>query len=515
MRSTKEIIITVVIASLLLSFQFCQKVQKHDVNDSASVSMSDAISSDSILKESTQEFYSVSNPEIRQRDSLVLRMIMDVNLEHTLWDWSSEYPIHTWSGVTLTANNSTISALNLSAKKISKLPKEIANLKDLKTLSLDNNLLEEFPIEIVNLKSLSHLTLNNNQIVSLPTEIKRLQTLQVLQLDKNYIEQFPIELPALINLSYVSLANNSINTVHPSIQNLKNLKKLDLSNNRISELPREVIFLPQLQTLNLSGNLLRLLPKEICHSRTITTINLTNNKFTTHSFNPTEKQWLSKRNVRWRDLVIEPIFNINSDDTVPYYYSLLPRHRETEISITGDGVIARDSTYKGRLSWEISRNGREVLSRATNSEYRFTYPKNSIGGKYTVFLSNNKEIVSNVISYETRGDQIDSSQIIVSNVNRNASIASFITKDTPLKSGPLPFRLTVDTYGTVKKIDVRNNENSAGLSWMVFYNGQNVLQRSANRSTMYQYFGTSTGTYTVYLAKNNRIVSNIIEYDIP
>jgi len=73
-----------------------------------------------------------------------------------------------------------IEILNLSQKKIKKLPDSIGYLTNLKELAIDNNNLTEIPNSIGNLVNLKKLTLHVNKLTVLPDTFLDLKKLEAL-----------------------------------------------------------------------------------------------------------------------------------------------------------------------------------------------------------------------------------------------------------------------------------------------------------------------------------------------
>ena len=69
-------------------------------------------------------------------------------------------------------------SINFSKNKITSLPKEISQLKNLKTLNLKNNKITSLPKEIGNLERLENLLLNSNDLETIPDEVSELKNLQ-------------------------------------------------------------------------------------------------------------------------------------------------------------------------------------------------------------------------------------------------------------------------------------------------------------------------------------------------
>jgi len=164
--------------------------------------------------------------------------------------------------------------LDLSDNQLSDLPKEIAELKNLKKLYLNDNQLSDLPKEIAELKSLQTLDLRNNQLSDLPKEIAELKSLQELYLSSNQLSDLSKEIAELKNLKKLYLNDNQLSDLPKEIAELKSLQTLNLSSNQLSDLPKEIAELKSLQTLNLSYNKLSDLPKEIAELKNLQTLYL-------------------------------------------------------------------------------------------------------------------------------------------------------------------------------------------------------------------------------------------------
>ena len=79
--------------------------------------------------------------------------------------------------------------INLRWNRLTSIPVELCNLKQLKILELNNNNLTSLPKEIVKLENLEELNLNINNLSTLPKEILQLEKLKVLNIKNNkYLE---------------------------------------------------------------------------------------------------------------------------------------------------------------------------------------------------------------------------------------------------------------------------------------------------------------------------------------
>jgi small GTP-binding protein len=130
--------------------------------------------------------------------------------------------------------------LDLSDRGITRIPPDIARLKNLFVLYLGFNQLTELPPELFQLTRLTQLDLKNNQLQLLPREIVQLTNLFRLDARWNRLKNLPRE-----------------------IVQLKNLTILDLGDNQISRLPQEIVYMKALKLLNLENNPLIFPPIEV------------------------------------------------------------------------------------------------------------------------------------------------------------------------------------------------------------------------------------------------------------
>ena len=100
------------------------------------------------------------------------------------------------------------------------LPTSIQRLTELERLYLDGNKLTELPAEIGDLKDLRWLWVNFNQLVGLPTSIQRLTKLEFLYLDRNKLTELPTEISDLRKLSELSVSHNplTVDAIRPALK---------------------------------------------------------------------------------------------------------------------------------------------------------------------------------------------------------------------------------------------------------------------------------------------------------
>ena len=119
--------------------------------------------------------------------------------------------------------------LSLKKSKLSQIPKEVYQFKNLNSLNLSRNNLKEFPIEITQLKYLQQLDISSNKITTLPKEIGLLVNIKMLYLDRNKINKIPAEIKHLKELKFIGLWGNDIITLPHEISELSNsLEEIDM-----------------------------------------------------------------------------------------------------------------------------------------------------------------------------------------------------------------------------------------------------------------------------------------------
>ena len=107
-------------------------------------------------------------------------------------------------------------------------------------LSLKKQKLTHLPPEIFQFKNLQFLNLKGNKIKVFPKRIGAFKYLQELIITANKIEVVPKELGELINLKRFVAGSNFIISIPPEIKNLKQLNYLDLWGNNIAFFPAEI-----------------------------------------------------------------------------------------------------------------------------------------------------------------------------------------------------------------------------------------------------------------------------------
>ena len=148
--------------------------------------------------------------------------------------------------------------------RLSALPKDVVNLKKLKTLHLQNNQLTELPICVCHLVSLETLNIECNIIERIPIDVCQMSGLQELYAKSNCLENLPNSIAQLSNLEGLYLTDNRLKSIPNQLEGLSSLKQLHLANNKLRFLPHSLTKLTQLQGISLSGNDLKYPPLSAC-----------------------------------------------------------------------------------------------------------------------------------------------------------------------------------------------------------------------------------------------------------
>lgn len=172
-------------------------------------------------------------------------------------NWDPATPVcNSWTGITCSANGSSIVAVRLPALGFNGQipPNTISRLSSLQILSLRaNGFTGPFPSDFANLTSLTGLHLQLNSFSgSLPLDFSVWKNLTVLDLSfNNFTGNIPASISNLTQLVALNLSNNSLSGEIPDLQ-LPNLQFLNLSNNELNgTVPRSLKRFPK---SDFSGN---------------------------------------------------------------------------------------------------------------------------------------------------------------------------------------------------------------------------------------------------------------------
>ncbi|XP_019518466.1 PREDICTED: ras suppressor protein 1 [Hipposideros armiger] len=210
------------------------------------------------LKKLVEESREKNQPEVDMSDRGISNML-DVNGLFTL---------------------SHITQLVLSHNKLTTVPPNIAELKNLEVLNFFNNQIEELPTQISSLQKLKHLNLGN--FVSAGGSVVKITVLGLNCGARAWCQltvyswvaglwdvwngsgrDGPGARSSTATLRALYLSDNDFEILPPDIGKLTKLQILSLRDNDLISLPKEIGELTQLKELHIQGNRLTVLPPEL------------------------------------------------------------------------------------------------------------------------------------------------------------------------------------------------------------------------------------------------------------
>lgn len=154
----------------------------------------------------------------------------------------------------------SLKKLDLSLNLIEVLPESIKIWTKLKKLNLCHNNLTYLPHNgIKRLKKVKNLNISANKISSLPRSIKGLKSLTNLNAEENYLEELPKEIYRCISLENLNVSSNNLLRVPIEIKHLTSLIKFSAADNELSYSSEELQVLElhnwkQIKEVDLSQN---------------------------------------------------------------------------------------------------------------------------------------------------------------------------------------------------------------------------------------------------------------------
>lgn len=139
--------------------------------------------------------------------------------------------------------------LSLASYTVDFFPKEIGELKNLKSLNL-NVRLTELSADIGKLSSLVELRFEGMQFKTVPKEIGNLQKLEKLSFDYcRQVQLLPDELFNITTLKHLSVYDSPLKQLSGQIGNLSNLEYLFMANAEFTSIPKEIGHLKNIQEI--------------------------------------------------------------------------------------------------------------------------------------------------------------------------------------------------------------------------------------------------------------------------
>ena len=125
--------------------------------------------------------------------------------------------------------------LDISWSPTTKLPTDIASLKQLNILRILNVPLQEFPEWICSLSKLRELTVRGTEIRVIPSDISQLQHLKRLEIGNNNLSYLPQEIGQLEHLKELYAPDNQLSSIPDAFRKLTRLKRFGLARNCFPE----------------------------------------------------------------------------------------------------------------------------------------------------------------------------------------------------------------------------------------------------------------------------------------
>jgi len=146
-------------------------------------------------------------------------------------------------------NPDKVLKLVLIKKKLTEVPEEIRQFKNLQCLDLSKNKLKKLPAWIGELTNLQMLILSHNNIDTLPPQIGLLSNLQWFIMSRDALDAIPDAFGDLSKLRYLDMWGDNIGYYPASLSKLVNLRFFDLRDILINEETQHTIksYLPNCQ----------------------------------------------------------------------------------------------------------------------------------------------------------------------------------------------------------------------------------------------------------------------------
>ena len=187
-------------------------------------------------------------------DSIALGRILDSNGLHSL-SWQSAVTVGPWPF--------RITELKLDYKKITTLPSNIGDLKELQSVSAQGNSLTSVPKEIGGLWHLKTLILSNNNLTTLPEELTHLDSLTELDVSNNQLGVLPGGMENCSALEVLDAGYNQLTVIPEDLFYNNSLKAVIVRNNSIDSLPQSIGLQGGLNFFDAQYNSLSALPWQI------------------------------------------------------------------------------------------------------------------------------------------------------------------------------------------------------------------------------------------------------------
>lgn len=122
----------------------------------------------------------------------------------------------------------SVTAIDLSKRKLTVLPKELKQFTYLRHLNLSKNKLTEIPEFLSTFVHLIDLNLSKNSFTVFPSEICKMKSLIRLGVSQNPFSHISECIVNLDNLKYIDLFETPLETFPNAFLTMKNLKNIDM-----------------------------------------------------------------------------------------------------------------------------------------------------------------------------------------------------------------------------------------------------------------------------------------------
>lgn len=122
----------------------------------------------------------------------------------------------------------SVTAIDLSKRKLTVLPKELKQFTHLRHLNLSKNKLTEIPEYLTSFHHLVDLNLSKNKISVFPSVICKMKSLVRLGISQNPLSHISECIVNLDNLAYIDLFETPLETFPTAFLTMKNLKNIDM-----------------------------------------------------------------------------------------------------------------------------------------------------------------------------------------------------------------------------------------------------------------------------------------------
>ncbi len=146
----------------------------------------------------------------------------------------------------------SIEKLEILNSTITRLPRRLSRLKNLKSIYIVNNLSNR-PLRLARNKTVTKLLLRGNS-KSIPTQFKKLKSLAWLDLAGCNLKSFPIVALKNKNLKSLYLRANQIDFTNDKFLPNSCIESIDLADNKLTNVPVGISWLPNLISLNFNSN---------------------------------------------------------------------------------------------------------------------------------------------------------------------------------------------------------------------------------------------------------------------